>query len=132
MPRECRDEVDQASALRLVSYRQFSEVLVRENMHLKRVLRKSSVAWSEVSRQHMIQSGNIGSTVSPARLPMEILLRILEFAMTSPHPIVDPLSPLFGESIQPRSWKAEPDCDPLSCDMPRHARGRHGIPVATE
>ena len=27
-------------------------------------------------------------------LPMEVILRILKFAMTSPHPILDPLSPL--------------------------------------
>ncbi|XWW94483.1 hypothetical protein V2A60_002426 [Cordyceps javanica] len=99
MPRECRDEVDQAGALRHVSYRQLSEALVKENLCLKRLLRQSGVAWSEVSREHMLRSATIGSMVSPARLPVEILLRILEFAVTSPHPIVDPLSPLCPENL---------------------------------
>ncbi len=99
MPRECRDEADQAKALRHVSYRQSSEMLVTENMRLKRLLRENGVAWSEVSRQHMLKRGNTSSKVGLARFPMEILLRILDFAMTSPQPIVDPLSPLCSENL---------------------------------
>ena len=74
-------------------------------MRLKRILRENGIAWSPVSMNHIQQSNPLKRktrssmpTTAPY-LPMEIILRILKFAMKSPNSIVDPLSPLTSENL---------------------------------
>ena len=74
-------------------------------MRLKRILRENGIAWSHVSMNHIQQSNPLKRktrssmpTTAPY-LPMEIILRILKFAMKSPNSIVDPLSPLTSENL---------------------------------
>lgn len=108
MPWECRDKDDQAEALYNLTLHRSNRSLTQENLRLKRLLRQHGIPWSSVSQNHMsavepgrrkTRSSNVGTDTSGPRLPTEVLLRVLKFAMTSPHPIIDPLSPLIPENI---------------------------------
>lgn len=74
-------------------------------MRLKRILRENGIAWSPVSMNHIQQSNPLKRKTRSSMpttvpyLPMEIILRILRFAMKSPNSIVDPLSPLTPENL---------------------------------
>ena len=78
-------------------------------MRLKRILRENGIPWSPVSQAHLAQSQTTGrrktrSSMSSGdlgypHLPMEVILRILKFALTSSHPIIDPLSPLTTANL---------------------------------
>ena len=74
-------------------------------MRLKRILRENGIAWSPVSMNHIQQSNPLKRKTRSSMpttvpyLPMEIILRILRFAMKSPNSIVDPLSPLTSENL---------------------------------
>ncbi|KAJ2983241.1 hypothetical protein NQ176_g838 [Zarea fungicola] len=98
IPRECRDEERQAKALYDISLHQCNRSLAEENVRLKKLLRNHAIPWSKLSQEH-IEARTKRSKPESARFPTEILLRILQFAMTSPHPIVDPLSALTPENL---------------------------------
>ncbi|KAG5943763.1 hypothetical protein E4U59_007909 [Claviceps monticola] len=103
-PWECRDHEDQAKASYNNPLQRSCHVLFEENMRLKRLLRDNGISWSPISQAHMTQQDPISSrrrTRSSkrwddlpvcTRLPVEVILRILKYAMQSPHPIIDPLS----------------------------------------
>jgi hypothetical protein len=72
-------------------------------MRLKRILRDNGISWSPIAQSHMQQSNPLkrktrssmtAQELGHPYLPMEVILRILKFAMKSSEPIVDPLSPL--------------------------------------
>jgi hypothetical protein len=104
-PWECRDKEDQAKDDFTHPRRRVNQSLADENMRLKRILRENGISWSPVSLNHMQQSNPLKRKTRSSMpnqapyLPMEVILRILKFAMKSPTPIVDPLSPLTPENL---------------------------------
>ena len=108
VPWECRDKEDQARAAYHNPLRRSNVALAQENLRLKRLLRQHGIPWSDASKTHLdgLEPGRRKTRASfrkaePTRpsLPTEVLLRILRFAMTSPFPIIDPLSTLSHETI---------------------------------
>ncbi|KAI0105326.1 hypothetical protein GGR51DRAFT_198804 [Nemania sp. FL0031] len=105
---ECRDQADQAELYYNQPLRAKNRRLEDENLTLKRLLREHGISWqntqpkparaksSRVTRSSMNQD-----RVLP-HLPVEIQLRVLGYAMTSPHPIVDPLCKSRPERMLPR------------------------------
>ncbi len=88
--------------------RRSNHALAQENLRLKRLLRQHGIPWSAASKAHLdcLEPGRRKTRatlrkIEPTRpsLPTEVLLRILRFAMTSPNPIIDALSPLSPENI---------------------------------
>ncbi|KAG5940892.1 hypothetical protein E4U53_007528 [Claviceps sorghi] len=109
-PWECRDPEDLAKASYNHPLRRTTQVLVDENMRLKKILRENGISWSPIARAHMAQHNTASRTrrtrsstcsheLGRPRLPTEIILKILRFALHSPHPIIDPLSPLVPENL---------------------------------
>ncbi|EGX92834.1 hypothetical protein CCM_04206 [Cordyceps militaris CM01] len=108
VPWECRDKDDQAEVLYNAPLHRSNRALAQENLRLKKLLRQHNIPWSSISQAHLsavepgrrkTRSSNAVNDITGPRLPTEVLLRILKFAMTSPHSIVDPLSPLAQENI---------------------------------
>ncbi|KAI0184759.1 hypothetical protein EV127DRAFT_224320 [Xylaria flabelliformis] len=105
---ECRDQSDQAELYYNQPLRAKNRRLEDENLNLKRLLREHGISWqknqpkparaktSRVTRSSIIQ----GRTLP--HLPVEIQLRVLSYALTSPHPIVDPLCKSRPERMLPR------------------------------
>lgn len=107
-PWECRDREDQAKAAYNQPLRRENQSLSEENMRLKRILRENGISWSPVALNHIKQldptarktrSSMTAQDMGVPLLPMEVLLRILSFAMQSPFPIIDPLSPLVTDNL---------------------------------
>ncbi|KAF7547544.1 hypothetical protein G7Z17_g7659 [Cylindrodendrum hubeiense] len=107
-PWECRDKEDQAKIAYNSPLRRANQSLTEENMRLKRILRDNGISWSSVALNHMKQldptarktrSSMTAQDMGHPYLPVEVLLRILKFAMKSPHPIIDPLSPITSENL---------------------------------
>ncbi|KAG5999497.1 hypothetical protein E4U43_002038 [Claviceps pusilla] len=109
-PWECRDREDQAKASYNHPLRRTNNVLVEENMRLKRILRENGISWSPIAQAHIEQQNpdsgrrRVRSSVSShelgrPRLPTEIILKILKFALQSARPIIDPLSRLVLENL---------------------------------
>ncbi|KAM5357719.1 hypothetical protein ACJZ2D_015983 [Fusarium nematophilum] len=107
-PWECRDREDAAKAVYNHPLRRANQNLAEENMRLKRILRENGISWSPVALNHVQQlnplkrktrSSMTALDLGRPYLPMEVLLRILKFAMKSAHPIVDPLYPLISENL---------------------------------
>ncbi|RYP43560.1 hypothetical protein DL768_009851 [Monosporascus sp. mg162] len=95
---ECRDQADQAEIYYNQPLRIKNRRLEEENMTLKRLLRENGISWrsqgssdAQSLAARVTRSSSKRSKVLP-HLPVEIQLRILSYAMTSPFPIVDPLS----------------------------------------
>lgn len=107
-PWESRDKEVQAKISYDLPSRRENQVLADENLRLKRLLRENGIAWSPVAQAH-IQRTNPTSRKTRAytkakqstelKVPMEVLLRIVEFSLTSRHPIIDPLSPRKRENL---------------------------------
>ncbi|KAK5624862.1 hypothetical protein RRF57_000578 [Xylaria bambusicola] len=94
---ECRDQVDQAELYYNQPLRAKNRRLEDENLALKRLLRKHNISWqtnqagpARPKNSRVTRSSTIQQRTLP-HLPVEIQLRILSYALTSPHPIVDPL-----------------------------------------
>lgn len=77
-------------------------------MRLKRLLRENGISWSPIASAFLTQHTKHGrvtrsSTAAPSSrlpfLPVEVLLRILSYALTSDSPIIDPMSKLRFDSI---------------------------------
>lgn len=107
-PWECRDREDQAKEAYSHPLRREKQYLAEENMRLKRILRDNGISWSQVALNHLGQLNPMGRKTRSSMtaqdldhpyLPMEVLLRILKYAMKSTYPIIDPLSPLTAENL---------------------------------
>lgn len=76
-------------------------------MRLKRILRENGISWSPVAQAHLKQRdptsrrtrSSKAQELGRPRLPTEVILRILKFALTSDYPIIDPLSPISPENL---------------------------------
>ncbi|KAH7165572.1 hypothetical protein EDB81DRAFT_838302 [Dactylonectria macrodidyma] len=110
-PWECRDKEDQAKIAYNSPLRRANQSLAEENMRLKRILRDNGISWSPVALSHLKQldptarktrSSMTAQDMGHPYLPMEVLLRILKFAMKSPYPIMDPLSVITSENLSDR------------------------------
>ncbi|KAI5463212.1 hypothetical protein BGZ63DRAFT_380834 [Mariannaea sp. PMI_226] len=107
-PWECRDREDQARNTYNSPLRRANQSLEEENMRLKRILRENGISWSPIALNHLKQldpkarktrSSLTSLDLGHPYLPMEVILRILKFAMKSSEPIIDPLSPLTSENL---------------------------------
>ncbi|KAK4169966.1 hypothetical protein QBC43DRAFT_39715 [Cladorrhinum sp. PSN259] len=126
-PYEQRDQEEEAEFHFNRPLREQNQQLQDENLRLKRLLRENGISWSPSlildpdNSDRGIWSDSVwsgvkqGSRSRPARvkgsrssarserrprsLPVEIQLRILEYAMTSDFPIIDPLSKLDQDSL---------------------------------
>lgn len=83
-------------------------MLAEENLKLKKLLRENGISWSPIARAHLQHTshGNRKTRSAPGSiephlptLPTEVVLRILRYAMRSPYPIIDPLSPLSQGTV---------------------------------
>lgn len=82
--------------------------LEEENMKLKRLLRENGISWSPlstsfISQQQRSKTGRVTRRLTASAstlpyLPVEVLLRVLKYAMTSDYPIIDPLCKLRPEN----------------------------------
>ncbi|KAL2015661.1 hypothetical protein VTK56DRAFT_5060 [Thermocarpiscus australiensis] len=121
-PCERRDQEDEAEAWYNHPIRVQNRRLMEENMRLKRLLREHGVSWnplltldpndpthargywSSESRKRVRTRSSRGPAPltqengSLPTLPVEIQLYILEYAMTSKYPIIDPLCKLNRDS----------------------------------
>ncbi|KAI0006266.1 hypothetical protein F4779DRAFT_597202 [Xylariaceae sp. FL0662B] len=102
---ECRDAADQAEIYYNHPLRNKNKHLEDENLALKRLLRENNISWQVPAKLNQASSSivtrsrkSITSQGLP-HLPVEIQLKILSYALTSPHPIVDPLCKLRPERL---------------------------------
>ncbi|KAK3390073.1 hypothetical protein B0H63DRAFT_106792 [Podospora didyma] len=111
-PMEGRDQQEAAKAWYNDPLRVQHRQLLDENMELKKLLRKNGISWSSKftfrsGKQLLMESGGPAAKRRKTRhtrsstpppppqlpvLPVEIQLQILELALTSRHPIIDPLT----------------------------------------
>ncbi|KAK0391194.1 hypothetical protein NLU13_0695 [Sarocladium strictum] len=107
-PWESRDKEVLAKVSYGLPMRRENQVLVDENLRLKRLLRENGISWSPIAQAHLQQTNPAKRKLRAStkarhpvelRVPIEVLLRIVEFALTSPEPIVDPLSPSNPEHL---------------------------------
>ncbi|KAI0888570.1 uncharacterized protein GGS22DRAFT_60718 [Annulohypoxylon maeteangense] len=102
---ECRDQADQAEIYYNHPLRTKVRHLEDENRALRRMLRKNGISWRPRSKpahksngRTTRSSGMVNCRPLP-HLPVEIQLRILSFAVTSPQPILDPLCNVKPEHL---------------------------------
>jgi len=120
-PFEQRDQEEQAEAWYNHPLRVQNRLLLEENLRLKKLLRENGISWDPrlvldpndptrtrgtwTSRKRTRTRSSRGSQSqqegkrSLPTLPMEIQLYILEYAMTSKYPIIDPLCKLNKENL---------------------------------
>ncbi|KAI1496640.1 hypothetical protein F5X99DRAFT_399691 [Biscogniauxia marginata] len=107
---ECRDQAEQAELYYNHPLRAKTRRLEDENLALKRLLRENGISW-QTQPKSAVPAARLFSgaqeTKALPHLPVEIQLRILSYALTCPHPIVDPLSKLKPERLI-ASEKAKP------------------------
>ncbi|KAJ8120508.1 hypothetical protein ONZ43_g2799 [Nemania bipapillata] len=105
---ECRDQTDQAELYYNQPLRAKNRRLEDENLTLKRLLRKNGIAWQNNPPKPMraktsrVTRSSINQDRTLPYLPPEIQLRIFSYALTSPHPIVDPLCKSRPDRMLPR------------------------------
>ncbi|KAI2622313.1 hypothetical protein GGR54DRAFT_646655 [Hypoxylon sp. NC1633] len=105
---ECRDQADQAEIYYNHPLRAKNRRLEDENLALKRLLRENGISWQGRPKPAQTSNARITRSTSKAmckplpHIPVEIQLRIMFFALISPHPIVDPLSKLKPEHLLAR------------------------------
>jgi hypothetical protein len=117
MPFDSRDQADSAEEHYNDTIRTQNRALTEENLKLKRLLRTHGISWSpsitleaecspvlarrtssrSLRSRTSLSGGSSGSNGTDQKskmphLPMEVQLRILYYALTSTHPIIDPLS----------------------------------------
>ncbi|KAI0869572.1 hypothetical protein GGS24DRAFT_148686 [Hypoxylon argillaceum] len=108
---ECRDQADQAELDYNQPLRAKNRRLEDENLHLKRLLRKHGISWQNNqpkptrAKSSRVTRSSINQDITLPHLPVEIQLRVLYYALTSPHPIVDPLCKSRPERMLPREKK---------------------------
>ncbi|GAB1319208.1 Transposase [Madurella fahalii] len=121
LPFEQRDQEDQAEAWHNHPVRVQNRQLTEENMRLKKLLRENGISWDPLltldasdptrtrgtwSSRKRIRTRSSKGVATLVRencrlptLPVEIQLFILEYAMTSKHPIIDPLCKLTRDNM---------------------------------
>ncbi|KAL8404816.1 hypothetical protein RB594_009624 [Gaeumannomyces avenae] len=127
---DCRDQVDRATLFYQEGEKR--RKIEEENQYLKRLLREHGICWSPaVAHRADFFDGSSSSNAKlschdrfartatrartaaaraadkGARLPPEIFLRIIEFAMISPDPIIDPLTKPDNRSITAKEARAK-------------------------
>ncbi|KAI0198911.1 hypothetical protein F4808DRAFT_434230 [Astrocystis sublimbata] len=114
---ECRDQTDQAELYHNHHLRVKNRHLESENLNLKRLLRESGISWQQKQPKrfrpatrstHNTRSTKTEQSSTLPHLPIELQLRVLQYAMTSPFPIVDPLSKSRPERMLKREKPQEP------------------------
>ncbi|KAI0399528.1 hypothetical protein F4802DRAFT_602901 [Xylaria palmicola] len=104
---ECRDQCDEAEAYYNQPLRAKNRLLEDENSTLKRLLLEHGISWQRNQPKpprprtsRVTRSCKYYNQTLP-HLPVEILLRILSYALTSTHPLVDPLCKRKPERMLP-------------------------------
>lgn len=123
VPWDGRDQEEQSEILYNAPLRNKNRLLEDENMHLKRLLREHGIPWSDsVASHHVFQSSTAHATSGRRRssrlsaagqhrfphLPVEVILRILHYALVADGPIIDPLSKLNSEALTSAEAKRGP------------------------
>ncbi|KAI1850011.1 hypothetical protein JX265_003383 [Neoarthrinium moseri] len=89
---ECRDHADLAEEWYNHPLRTRNRVLEDENLMLKRLLREQGIGWPGYrGYSKLIPSSSSPRNPALPGLPVEIILKVLSYAMTSSYPIIDPL-----------------------------------------
>ncbi|KAI8628341.1 hypothetical protein F5Y19DRAFT_148800 [Xylariaceae sp. FL1651] len=109
---ECRDQTDQAELYYNQPLRVKNRRLEDENLALKRLLREHGISWQTYPKPAHSQTSRVtrsckGQPKVLPHLPVEIQLRVLSYALTSPQPIVDPLCKSRSERLLARE-KSKP------------------------
>ena len=118
VPFEDRDQLDEAEAWYNDPLRTRNRQLEDENVQLKRLLRENGISWSPslifdgprhgVKRPSSTKGRLTRSSVSKVvlqqvgrmpTLPIEIQLKVMELALTSDYPILDPLSKRIRDNM---------------------------------
>lgn len=137
-PWDGHDQEDQAEARYNVPLHAQNQLLETENLRLKRLLREAGIPWNDRVASHpgfqpsvnAVSSSGSGSqpslnsrtTVrrssrlsavehvshSLPHLPVEVILRIMEYALYSAEPIIDPLCKLTNETLTVAEAKRGP------------------------
>ncbi|KAL2754217.1 hypothetical protein ACRALDRAFT_1063121 [Sodiomyces alcalophilus JCM 7366] len=124
IPWDTQDNEYMAEAYYNEPLRTQNRILADENLKLKRLLRENYIAWSPLSNAYLRAkaeatpppgcqttcSGSSGAftTTTTTRagalplLPTEVLLRILQYALTASEPIIDPLCKAKPENLTSR------------------------------
>lgn len=123
VPWDGRDQEEQSEILYNAPLRTKNRQLEDENMHLKRLLREHGIPWSDsVASHHAFRSSDSHPTSRRRRssrlsavgqhrfphLPVEVILRILHYALVADGPILDPLSKLNTETLTSAEIKSGP------------------------
>lgn len=91
--------------------RRENRFLADENLKLKRLLRENGISWSPIALAHlqqtnpakrMTRAGIKAREPTQLKVPVEVLLRIVEFSLSSSQPIIDPLSPRKLDNLTDR------------------------------
>lgn len=118
-PWDGRDQEEQAEVRYNAPLRAQKQYLENENMHLKRLLRENGIPWNDQVASHSgFQSASNSQSQSRTSrrrssrlsaldhgphklpyLPVEILLRIVEYSLVAKDPIIDPLSKRTPETL---------------------------------
>lgn len=125
-PWDGRDQEEQAEIRYNAPLRALNQQLEDENLNLKRLLREAGIPWNTAVASHpdfqLASSANSrtsrrrSSRLSaldhlPHRLPhlpVEVILRIMEYALVAKDPIIDPLSKLNPETLTVAEAKRGP------------------------
>jgi hypothetical protein len=123
VPWDGRDQEDQSEILYNAPLRTKNRHLEDENMRLKRLLREHGIPWSDSVLSHpafrssdsYLTSGRRRSSRLSAagqyrfpHLPVEVILRILHYALVADDPIIDPLCKLKNDTVTSAEAKAGP------------------------
>lgn len=104
-PWECRDKEDAAKIRYDQPLRRKNQSLEKENQKLKELLRENGIHWSDLAKSYMTPKVSRKTRSAGRHWPMEVLLRVLSFAMQSPDPIADPLSSSNPEDLTEKEKK---------------------------
>lgn len=121
-PWDGRDQEEQAELWYNAPLRTKNHELEEENMRLKRLLRENGIPWSpDVAGHSVFQSSGPTHNSSRRRssrlsatqhrfphLPVEVILRIMHYALVADGPIIDPLSKVDPECLTVMEAKRGP------------------------
>ncbi|CAN8102621.1 unnamed protein product [Discula destructiva] len=123
-PWDSRDQEEQAESRYNVPLRSQKQQLENENMHLKRLLREHGIPWNDQVASHSAFQSSGKSRTSRRRssrlsaldhtprkvphLPVEVILRIMDFSLLAKDPIIDPLSKINNEALTVEEAKRGP------------------------
>lgn len=119
-PWDSRDQEEQAELRYNAPLRQQNRQLEDENLRLKRLLREHGIPWNDSVATHpgfqsstrRRRSSRLSAldqtTHRLPHLPVEVILRIMEYALIAKDPIIDPLSKLDHENLTVAEAKRGP------------------------